>query len=255
MRQPAGVPRAGPDPRAHAPAAPRRPVRIERPYSRTVRRCASPLPRYRRARRRRSRTRPPPPDDARGRSRAGRVALRARVRDVPRHGGRRRERRRDEDPRQSLRRRSTKINLRAYPREKIYLTVTGGYGFMPSYSDMLKSGRALGGRFVREGAAALAARKRRDAPHAAPHRAREGGAVKYALASSALRAPRSRRGSGSTTRHARCSDGSPRSGVALGAALGALILAMVFHVTNAKWPAAVRPQLMGIVRIASRCSS
>ena len=37
-------------------------------------------------------------------------------------------------------------------------------------------------------------------------------------------------------------------GVALGAALGALILAMVFHVTNAKWPAAVRPQLMGIVR-------
>ncbi|MDB4942145.1 MAG: hypothetical protein JWP97_1679 [Labilithrix sp.] len=38
-------------------------------------------------------------------------------------------------------------------------------------------------------------------------------------------------------------------GVALGTALGALVLAMVFHVTNARWPAVIRPQLMAIVRV------
>ena len=28
-------------------------------------------------------------------------------------------------------------HLRAYPREKLFLTITGGYGLMPSYTDML----------------------------------------------------------------------------------------------------------------------
>lgn len=37
-------------------------------------------------------------------------------------------------------------------------------------------------------------------------------------------------------------------GVALAASLGALILAMVFQVTNAKWPSAIEPLLMAIVR-------
>ena len=30
-------------------------------------------------------------------------------------------------------------HLRAYPREKLFLTITGGYGLMPSYRDMLNS--------------------------------------------------------------------------------------------------------------------